>query len=524
MDGLPHSEARLEARRYKSSTFAADLLYLLRDDLRIKTWTSPNLEAKGVKIVKVAGSLTNAVFFASYPTAAGGVGPRTLLVRIYGPSSGSLISRPHELRTLHMLSSVYGIGPRVFGTFGNGRVEEYFQSSALTPEDLRDPQTSRWVARRMRELHRVDIEIVSGEEWNDPSLLAIRRNVSDWYAPATECLDLFTPESSIAADMDESHPWWRIKEEIDIERFYREWRAYLDWLKEWEKTHSVSNRVFAHNDTQYGNLLRLERPKDNIPNHHKIIVVDFEYAAPNVAAYDIANHFLEWTGDYRTDTPHKMNPDKYPTADQRRNFYRAYLSPAQPSTTNGPTPTTTPLMIPKNQSVSSLTPLSLGAPQFPIVASPSTLSSPSGVSTPTAASGANTYSPSADYPPTTPTTYSELHFPPPPAPASYLPPTSPTLRALRSKSSMPSIALDEAPEDSESSGAVNSADIDRLEQEVQAWTPAALAQWSIWGIVQARDDVLAGGVGEFDYLGYSLGRINAFREQLKLKGIEAPSA
>ena len=261
--------------------------------MRIKSWTSPNLEPSGLKIHKVSGSLTNAVFFVSYPyptiingrgSVAGGGGPRTILLRIYGPSSGSLISRPHELRTLHMLSSVYTIGPRVFGTFGNGRVEEFFDSQALTPNDLRDPQTSRWIARRMRELHRVDIQIVSGEEWNDHDVLAVRRNVRDWLAPAAEVLDLLTTTTTTAtvdslgtgagADL-EHHAWWRVKEDIDLDRFYREWDAYVAWLKDWEKHHTIGPRVFAHNDAQYGNLLRLAHPKEGMPNHHRIIVVDF---------------------------------------------------------------------------------------------------------------------------------------------------------------------------------------------------------------------------------------------------------
>ena len=183
-----------------------------------------------------------------------------------------------------MLSSVYTIGPRVFGTFGNGRVEEFFESQALTPEDLRDPQTSRWIARRMRELHRVDIQIVSGgrEEWNDRDhagdAVAVRKNVKDWFAPAAEVFDLLT---GVAADLgldekkNRDHPWWRVKEDIDLDRFYREWYAYVAWLKDWEIHHTMSPRVFAHNDAQYGNLLRLANPKEGMPNHHQIIVVDF---------------------------------------------------------------------------------------------------------------------------------------------------------------------------------------------------------------------------------------------------------
>lgn len=57
----------------------------------------------------------------------------------------------------------------------------------------------------------------------------------------------------------------------------------------------------------------------------QIIVVDFEYAAPNPAGYDIANHFHEWTANYHSDVPHLLHPERYPTLEERQNFYRAYL-------------------------------------------------------------------------------------------------------------------------------------------------------------------------------------------------------
>ena len=57
----------------------------------------------------------------------------------------------------------------------------------------------------------------------------------------------------------------------------------------------------------------------------QIIVVDFEYAGLNPAAFDIANHFHEWTADYHSATPHLLDPARYPDNEQRRNFYRAYL-------------------------------------------------------------------------------------------------------------------------------------------------------------------------------------------------------
>lgn len=65
-----------------------------------------------------------------------------------------------------------------------------------------------------------------------------------------------------------------------------------------------------------------------MPPHHKYIVIDFEYAAPNCRGYDIANHFNEWCADYHHDTRSHSLKDHYgyPTLEQRMDWYRAYLS------------------------------------------------------------------------------------------------------------------------------------------------------------------------------------------------------
>lgn len=60
-------------------------------------------------------------------------------------------------------------------------------------------------------------------------------------------------------------------------------------------------------------------------------MVDFEYAGPNPAAFDIANHFHEWTADYHGSTPHILDPERYPSKHERQNFYKAYLTHAMPA-------------------------------------------------------------------------------------------------------------------------------------------------------------------------------------------------
>ncbi|KAF7320017.1 hypothetical protein MKEN_00785700 [Mycena kentingensis (nom. inval.)] len=309
--------------QYKQPTFTASLLQCLRA-LKVPTWSTPDIRPQDLRIVKSSSSLTNAVFFVSSSCP----GPRTVLLRIYGPNSGALISRVQELHTLHTLSSDYHIGPRVFGTFENGRIEEYFDSTTLTAADLRDPKISRWIGARMAELHSVDIEAVEetspdtrgeGKGWE----IGVKKNMKSWIQPAREVLAL--PGTSDA-----------LREAIDFDAFLGKWERYWQWLASVDNVDKGSRRVFAHNDTQYGNLLLLSKRNESLPEHRQIIVVDFEYASPNPASFDIANHFHEWTANYHSETPHLLDPAIYPTQKERYNFYVAYLEYATVSPAERP--------------------------------------------------------------------------------------------------------------------------------------------------------------------------------------------
>ncbi|PIL29636.1 hypothetical protein GSI_08273 [Ganoderma sinense ZZ0214-1] len=170
----------------------------------------------------------------------------------------------------------------------------------------------------MAELHGVDIDAVvyDAEPANAierEDQLAAFKNAKSWLASAREVLALPAAPAEVRGS-------------LDLDRFEREWDLYSQWLHQKEKSESASRRVFSHNDTQYGNLLRLRTLKPGLPAHRQIIVVDFEYASPNPAAFDIANHFHEWTANYHGATPHLLDPARYPSADERANFYRAYLT------------------------------------------------------------------------------------------------------------------------------------------------------------------------------------------------------
>lgn len=244
-------------RHYRTPDFADKLLEIF-DVLRVPSWYKSTTTPNAIKIHKVSGSLTNAVFFVSLPSHSS----RTLLLRIYGSSSGSLISRPRELHTLHVLSSTYGMGPRVYGTFENGRVEEYFDSVTLTADDIRVPRNSRHIGARMAELHGVDIAAIEGstqsgqgtaKDWH----IGAQKNVTSWLSPARKVLSL-----PVLPD--------EVRRELDLDVFQEKWERYMKWVKVLEKAEGASKRVFCHNDAQYGNLLKLKQLPDGTPEHREV--------------------------------------------------------------------------------------------------------------------------------------------------------------------------------------------------------------------------------------------------------------
>ena len=65
---------------------------------------------------------------------------------------------------------------------------------------------------------------------------------------------------------------------------------------------------------QEGNILMV---KECSPP--RLALIDFEYCSYNYRAFDLANHFMEWTYDYTIEEfPHfKASPSDYPSSEQQ---------------------------------------------------------------------------------------------------------------------------------------------------------------------------------------------------------------
>jgi choline kinase len=327
--------------------FKEDILRLTHT-LKLKGWRRIPIENGGdMDVERLSGALTNAVYVVSPPkNASAAAGTATdgstlstsrrpaakLLLRVYGPQAEHLIDRDSELQILRRLARKR-IGPRMLGTFTNGRFEQFFYATTLTAEDLRVPDTSKQIAKRMRELHD-GIELLEEELNGGP---AVFLNWDKWVDRCEKVISWLDKQVKDAENGKCKVPSRYTKQGLICGVEWPKFRAAVEkYRKLLYETYGGKRGVrqqlvFAHNDTQYGNLMRLkpsgESPLLQPANEHKqLVVIDFEYASANTPGLEFANHFTEWCYNYHhPERSYACNTKAYPTREEQYRFVRSYV-------------------------------------------------------------------------------------------------------------------------------------------------------------------------------------------------------
>jgi choline kinase len=256
-DAASISSSRAQEKERQAWLAFKNEIIRLAHTLKLKGWRRVPLDSgDSISVERLSGALTNAVYVVSPPAdlpPQSGEGakkpPAKVLLRIYGPQVD--IDRENELSVLRRLARKK-IGPRLLGTFLNGRFEQFFNATTLTPANLREPETSKQIAKRMRELHD-GVELLEEEKVEGPS---VWKNWDRWLEQAERtvvALDKYilnTPESTIPGRGGDAWKgrglvcgaeWAAFKGAVDKYRKFLE-EYYGGEQKMREKL------VFAHND------------------------------------------------------------------------------------------------------------------------------------------------------------------------------------------------------------------------------------------------------------------------------------
>ena len=179
-----------------------------------------------------------------------------LLLRIYGPQVEHLIDRESELQILTRLARKR-IGPRLLGTFTNGRFEEFLHAKPLTAKELRNAETSKQIAKRMRELHE-GIDLLKEEREAGPF---VWQNWDKWVDRCEQIvtwLDDRVRESKQDPALGPGDKWKKRGYVCGMEWpvFRQMVEKYRRWLEEqYGGADKINERmIFAHNDVGHFTL------------------------------------------------------------------------------------------------------------------------------------------------------------------------------------------------------------------------------------------------------------------------------
>lgn len=137
------------------------------------------------------------------------------------------------------------------GTFTNGRFEQFYNAHTLTAADLRIPETSKQIAKRMRELHD-GVELLEDERESGPY---VWQNWDKWVERCEEVISWLDGQIKSGAQetvKSRSEMWKKRGFVCGVEwaDFRKTVEQYRRWLTEqYGDTAKIKqDLVFAHND------------------------------------------------------------------------------------------------------------------------------------------------------------------------------------------------------------------------------------------------------------------------------------
>lgn len=230
--------------------------------------------------------------------------PSQVLLRLYGDHLRDE-DMSIQIDIFNMLS-LRELGPKLYGEFGDGRLEEFLPATSLTCDELKDDEISAIIAKKLAIVHSLDVSLDQTNNW-----------IIDRMNDFSDFKELPPP----TFNDDSRHSTKEIANELLAIDFDREIKYVIGVCNK-----SKSPLVFSHNDLHQGNILLAEYSKRRPNLKERIVFIDFEYCSYNYRGFDIANHFCEWCFEYDTpEYPHfKFSKNEFPTRDIQRNFIRHY--------------------------------------------------------------------------------------------------------------------------------------------------------------------------------------------------------
>jgi choline/ethanolamine kinase len=255
----------------------------------------------------IQGGFVNRIFLCENKVAADGE-PKKVILRLYG---GKLIDRDHIFRNGSIMDEVLvfyamsdaKLGPKLYGVFPEGRVEEFIENHLLNNDDVMNPSMMAAFARKLALFHNLQ--------------LPLTRKPKDYF----DKIDILLPkylegERDYITSLEAKEEFKKAKEKYLAFDILKE----LEWLKEL-KPLIKCRKVLMHGDMNRANCLVREDQEDDFD---KIVLIDYEFACYSYRGADIGMQFFNRMMDVTKMQEKFRSGLPYPTVEEQLHFIRAY--------------------------------------------------------------------------------------------------------------------------------------------------------------------------------------------------------
>ncbi|KAG7251849.1 hypothetical protein CRUP_025840, partial [Coryphaenoides rupestris] len=114
----------------------------------------------------VSGGLSNLLYMCNLPDQVATVAdePRRVLLRVYGAILQGVDSLVLESVMFAILAE-RSLGPKLYGIFPDGRLEEYLPNDRMCTKELSDPSISAEIASKVARFHRMQMPFNKEPKW-----------------------------------------------------------------------------------------------------------------------------------------------------------------------------------------------------------------------------------------------------------------------------------------------------------------------------------------------------------------------
>lgn len=269
----------------------------------------PSVEDAQIEVSRLSGGTQNLLTVVRrHHTTSGSQEPAVLLIRNYPPEREEGAQSYQATRIEETLVAFEagrkGWGPKLYGTFEGGRVEEYVQAHPLTPVEASSKLISQEVARMYARFASLEVPLCAGKV--SDILDAAARDHETFRARKSELQGNFSAFANPGV------------ENIVSDVLETDWGAETRWVQSLFAKYGCQSAV-THFDSNFMNILVCEDEQAG-----KTLLIDYETTMSGFRGIDIGSHFAEHMFSW-THPENQLNGNPFPPLEARKQFCKTYL-------------------------------------------------------------------------------------------------------------------------------------------------------------------------------------------------------